>query len=395
MKTLMILGGSRYILPLIKKAHEYGVFVITCDYLPDNIAHKYSDLYVNISILDKDKVLEAAKRFNIDGISSFACDPGVVTAAYVAEKLQLPSCGPLVSVMILQNKGLFRDFLTKNGFNVPKMKTYATIEEAINEADDLPYPVIVKPTDSAGSKGVKKVSKAAELKTAVESAFDNSFKKEIIIEEFIESAGCPSDSDCYSVNGDLKFVSFSDQHFDKNSVNPFVPCGFVWPTSMPLNCQKELADEIQRAIKLLKMKSSIYNVETRVSKNGKPYIMEISPRGGGNRISEMLYLHSGADLIERHLKDCLGIEASSELEVKKNVRIGEIILHCNKDGLFENIRMNLDNKNILLEKDLWIKKNTTISSFTGANKAIGTIVLKMGQNDDLENIKNNIEIETK
>ena len=98
-------------LPVIKAAHELGHHVITCDYLPDNIAHRYSDEYCNVSIIEKDAVLEAAKRLKIDGVMSFACDPGVVTAAYVAEKLGLPNVGPYESVAILQDKGRFRSFL--------------------------------------------------------------------------------------------------------------------------------------------------------------------------------------------------------------------------------------------------------------------------------------------
>jgi len=93
MKRLMILGGARYAIPVIRVAHEIGCYVITCDYLPDNIAHKYSDEYCNVSIIEKDAVLDAAQRLRIDGIMSFACDPGVVTAAYVAEKMGLPSVG--------------------------------------------------------------------------------------------------------------------------------------------------------------------------------------------------------------------------------------------------------------------------------------------------------------
>lgn len=86
MKKLMLLGGSRYALPVIEAAHELGLFVITCDYLPENIAHKYSDQYCNVSIIDKDAVLKVAQELQVDGIMSFACDPGVVTSAYVAEK---------------------------------------------------------------------------------------------------------------------------------------------------------------------------------------------------------------------------------------------------------------------------------------------------------------------
>ena len=132
MKKLMLLGGSRYALPVIETAHKLGLYVITCDYLPDNIAHKYSDQYCNVSIIDKDAVLKVAQELQIDGIMSFACDPGVVTAAFVAEKMGLPSCGSYEAVSILQNKARFRQFLTDNGFNVPKIHSYNSVEDRIS-----------------------------------------------------------------------------------------------------------------------------------------------------------------------------------------------------------------------------------------------------------------------
>ena len=79
-KKLLLLGGLRYLLPVIEAAHKLGYYVITCDYIPGNIAHKYSDEYHNVSIIDKEAVLALARELEIDGIMSFAVDPGVVTA---------------------------------------------------------------------------------------------------------------------------------------------------------------------------------------------------------------------------------------------------------------------------------------------------------------------------
>lgn len=93
-KKLMLLGGIRYLLPVIEAAHQQGYYVITADYLPDNIAHKFSDKYVNVSIIDKEAVLAVAKQEQIDGIMSFGVDPGVVTAAYVQQEINLPAFGP-------------------------------------------------------------------------------------------------------------------------------------------------------------------------------------------------------------------------------------------------------------------------------------------------------------
>ena len=130
-KKLMLLGGIRYLLPVIKAAHEQGYHVITADYLPDNIAHKFSDEYVNVSIVDKEAVLRVAQEKQIDGIMSFGVDPGVMAAAYVQNEIKLPSFGPFESVKILQNKDKFRAFLAHHGFNVPKAKGFHSIEEAL------------------------------------------------------------------------------------------------------------------------------------------------------------------------------------------------------------------------------------------------------------------------
>ena len=111
-KKLMLLGGIRYLLPVIKAAHEQGYYVITADYLPGNIAHKFSDEYVNVSIIDKEAGLKVAQEKLIDGIMSFGVDPGVVSASYVQEQMGLPSFGPYESVCILQNKDRFRAFLS-------------------------------------------------------------------------------------------------------------------------------------------------------------------------------------------------------------------------------------------------------------------------------------------
>ena len=185
-KRLLLLGGSRYLLPVIEAAKKLGIYTISCDYLPDNIAHRYSDDYCNVSIIDKDAVLEAAKQLEVDGVMSFACDPGVATAAYVAEKLGLPACGPYESVSILQNKGRFRRFLAENGFNVPMAKGYHDIEQALQEKDLFHWPVIVKPTDSAGSKGVTRVDDPAKLEDSIRYALSFSHSDEFIIEDFLE-----------------------------------------------------------------------------------------------------------------------------------------------------------------------------------------------------------------
>ena len=389
MKKLMLLGGMRYLVPVIEAAHKLGVYVITCDYLPNNIAHKYSDEYCNVSILEKDKVLEKAKELKIDGILSFACVPGVVTAAYVAEKMGLPSSGPYESIEILQNKGKFRKFLTENNFNVPVAKQYTDIETALNDIEMFNWPVIVKPTDSAGSKGVTKVVKKSELRDAINYALKFSHSNEFIIEDFLEKIGDSSDCDSFSVDGELKFVSFSAQKFDENCENPYTPAAYTWPASISKEHQEELTNEIQRLLKLLDMKNSIYNIETRECTNGKAYIMECSPRGGGNRLAEMIRYMTGVDMITNIVKSALGMELDviEQKELKDNW--AEIILHSEKEGTFEKLWISEEISSNIVENDLWIETGTHVGGFSGANEAIGTMMLKFDSEIQMNHVLNN------
>ena len=391
MKKLMILGGSHYILPVIKRAHEMGLYVITVDYVPDNVAHKYSDEYHNVSVVDNEAVLELAKRLNIDGIMSFACDAGVVAAAYVANKMGLPTL-PLESVEILQNKGKFRHFLEVNGFNVPKSFSYYTKESALADNDKFDYPIIVKPVDSCGSKGVSRVDCTAELEEALDYAFAVSIHKEIIVEDFLEPEGHTSDSDCFSINGKMEFISFSDQYFDDGAENQYTPVAYAWPSSMKKSYQDELCNELQRLCDLLHLTTSIYNIETRISR-GKPYIMECSPRGGGNRISEMIRLISDVDLIDLSIKAAIGETVDIDSSKGFHFYLAEYILHSNKSGVLKSVDILPSYKGLLIENDLWSLPGEKVNSMTGANTTIGTLVYAL--NNEQQFTEFNIGVQDK
>lgn len=390
MKRLMILGGTRYALPVIRAAHELGLWVITCDYLPDNIAHKYSDEYVNVSIIDKEATLEAARRLQIDGIMSFACDPGVVTAAYVAEQLGLPNVGPYESVRILQDKGLFRAFLTEHGFNVPVAKGYSRREDALADIGLFHWPVIVKPTDSAGSKGVTRVDDPAKLGESIDYALGFSHSNGFIVEDFLEKVGFSSDTDSFSVDGELRFVSFNSQRFDEKAKNPYTPAAYSWPSSMSAAHQEELREELQRLLRLLGMGTSIYNVETREAVDGKAYIMEVSPRGGGNRLAECLRLATGVDLIRAAVCAAVGLPVEGVAQKPYDGCWAEVVLHSTEAGIFERLWISEEIEKNVVERDLWIEPGTKVGGFTAANEAVGTLVLRFENEERLAEVMDDV-----
>ena len=384
MKKLLLLGGAQYLLPVIEEAHKLGLYVITCDYLPDNIAHKHSDEYRNVSIIDKNAVLDTARELGIDGVMSFACDPGVVTAAYVAEKLGLPFAGSYEAVSILQNKGRFRRFLTENGFNVPWAKSYSDPDDALNDSASFNWPMIVKPVDSAGSKGVTRVDSPDALPAAIKHAKTFSICGDFIIEEFITQQGFSSDTDCFSVDGILRYCSFDEQHFDAHADNPYTPAAYAWPSTMPAWAQAELRQELQRLITLLGLGTGLYNIESRLGTNGKTYIMEVSPRGGGNRLSEVLSMAAETNLVANAVKAAVGLPVDEMHDPVYNGHWMEIILHSDRDGTFRALDIAPELESAVVQRDLWVKPGDAVERFSGANKAIGTLVMNFPTREDAE-----------
>ena len=389
MKKLMILGGSRYAIPVIEAAHKLGLYAITADYLPDNIAHRFSDKYINVSIIEKEKVLKVAQELQIDGIVSFACDPGVVTAAYVAEKMGLPFQGSYKSASILQDKGLFREFLTENGFNVPHAKSYSDKKSPLDDIDFFTWPVIVKPVDSAGSKGVTKVDSPKELPVAIETALSSSHNGHFIIEDFLTFDGYHSSADPFTVNGKLAFSTYSDQLFDKDADNPYTPALIVWPSSMEKTNQDYLDQEIQRLMTLLGMKTGIYNIESCVGIDGKPYIMEVSPRGGGCKIAELQRLAFGIDLIENEVRAAVGMPLIDAHQTECDGHWCEFVIHAKpgQSGIFKKMEIDEEIRSKYIKViDMTTKEGDMVHPFTGANMSLGDMFLRFDSREKLDSV---------
>ena len=274
--------------------------------------------------------------------------------------------------------------MAENGFNVPWAFGFSSETDAWESRNKFTYPLIVKPTDSAGSKGCTRVDCEEELVNAIQYAFNYTISGRIIIEEFLEKKGCSSDTDSYAQDGQLKFVSFSAQRFDVNAVNPYAPSAYSWPSTFTKDEEEYLTGEIQRLITLLGMKTSVFNIEVRVATNNKPYIMELTPRGGGNRLCEMLRYATGVDMITAITRAMVGDDPEAIEQKPYNGHWAEIILHADTDGEFVGLQIDPSLPAEVIEEDLWVKPGDFVHGFEAANDAIGTLVLRFENADDLE-----------
>lgn len=386
-KRVLFLGGSHFQVPAIRYAKSQGYYTITCDYLPDNPGHQYADEYHNISTTDKEQILKIAGELKIDGIVAYASDPAAPTAAYVGNKLNLPT-NPYGSIEILTHKDLYRDFLKNNGFNVPKAKGVDTLQDALEIFPYFSGPVIVKPVDSSGSKGVSKVSEAEMLPDAFNYAMSFSCVKKVIMEQFIEKKGPQIGGDGFVDNGQLLFICLGDQKSDEKC-NQFVPVGMSFPTCLEPDIQNRIISEIERAVKALKIKSCALNIEVMLDKHDNIYLMEIGPRNGGNFLPEVIRYYTGVDLIKSTVEAAIG-NAFTGSTVHNPGIYAYYAIHSEQDGVFRSIDISDELKCKILEQHIFKSSGDGVKKYNGSNCTIGIALLRFESDMEMNYMINNM-----
>ena len=378
-----MLGGSHFQIPAIKYAVEAGYYVITADYLPDNPGHKYAHEYHNVSTIDKDAVLMLAKKLKIDGIVSYASDPGAPTAAYVSDKMNLPG-NPYESVKILQRKDLFRKFLKENEFLVPESQAFSGIDEARYFAAKrlIIKSIVIKPTDSSGSKGVSKVTSIESFDNAFEDAMKYSISKTVVVEDFIEKAIYEMDGDGFVWNGKLAFACFGNQHNDMEC-NPYVPMGISFPYVQEQTVQQKAYEIINSILSKLNMKVGGLNIEYLTDAQNNIYILEIGPRSGGNLIPEVIKFSTGVDLIAYSVDGAMGKNCSDLKMCSTNGFYSSYILHAKKDGIVKNIFIDSTMENRIIKQNILVKEGDYVNKFDGSNNTLGTFILKFENQEEM------------
>ena len=383
MKKILMLGGAQTQVPAIKAAKELGAYVIVTDYLEDNPGQHFAHESYSVSTTDKEGVLALAKSLEIDGIVSYASDYGAPTAAYVAEKLGLPT-SPYKSVEILTRKDLFKAFLKENNFKVPKAKGYNSFEEAKADFYNFNMPVMIKPVDCCGSRGVSKIDSIEQLQEKVEDALSYSKINRFIIEEYIEKSGYQVGGDGFSVNGKLVFRCFSNEHFSSTSINPFVPVGYSFPSNLPEHIQDKIHNEIQRVLDLLNMQTGAYNFDILVDKNEDVYLIELAARNGGDWIPQVTKYATDIDMVEFTIKGALGEDCSDLIFTKPKSFWAGYAVNSLNSGIFKEVEFHKELKeNNLVEYEITAKNGDPIYAFSGSHLKIGTLVLKYSSMEEM------------
>lgn len=297
-RKLMILGASTAQLPIICKAVELGHYVITVDNQPNNIGHQFSQQCVNCSTVDQDGVLAVAQALAIDGIVTFASDVATVPVAFVAEEMGLFGC-KVRNAETLSNKANFRVFQQAHQLNHPSF----CISERIDLSDihrcGLTPPLIFKPVDTSGSRGITKVDALNNDICAQAFAYAQRFSRSglVSIEAFI--AGVDVSGDGFLVDGQL--CAIVTQKYKCG----FIPTGHSLPTDLSHEDQQRIFAEITKTCLALGYLNGPIDFDVKLL-DECVVVIEMSPRLGGNGIPELIRRGTGIDLIEMTVQYALG-----------------------------------------------------------------------------------------
>lgn len=306
MKKMLFVNGSYNEIPLINAAHELGMYVITSGNDLHGAGHVYADKYVPCDYSDKNAILEIALSEHVDAICSCGNDLGAISASFACEKLGLPGHDTYQNTRFFHEKDQFKQLCEKLKLSTPKSFAFSNTEDAVKYLKNADYPLMIKPSDLGGGKGINVVRSRDEAILAIEKAYELSKIKKILVEEYVE--GTQHGFTCFIKAGKVRFTYMTD---DYSYLNPYM----VWlaiPHDDPQLYETIVAD-VEKMAADLRMADGMLTIQY-LKKDGQPYYIETMRRCLGNMHYKCLGWDYGVDIYKLFVANEAGLETESILK---------------------------------------------------------------------------------
>lgn len=301
MKKILVLGAGFLQQFIIKRAHELGYYVLALDGDENAVGYKYADRHDNISITDQAACLDYAIKNSVDGVITAATEYAVIPCAYVAEKMQLPG-NSVETAKLLKNKYLVRKRLIDNEIDDVKQCFEVDCNTDV-AALGVGFPVIVKPCEGSGSRGISKAGSMAELQKACSAAIEASSSGTAEIEDFVE--GNEYGIESFVHNGEVSVLAVSRKYMTKAPY--YAELGHSLPNGLPPEVEARVKNIAQRAIKALGINIGGVNMDILIDRHNNVYIVDIGIRMGGNLIgSHLIPVGTGVDYMGNIIRTAVG-----------------------------------------------------------------------------------------
>lgn len=359
MKKLLILNGSHSEIPLIQAGKKLGYYVITSGNRPDLIGHKYSDEYVDCDFSDPKMVLNIFKDKGLDAVCSCANDFGAITSAYLSEKLGLPGHDSLESALIIHHKDKFKSFAAKNNVPTPAARSFTDMNAAMNDKTLWKYPIIVKPVDLTGGKGVTKVDDQSGYENAVKNALDMSRQKTIVIEEFIE--GTQHSFSTFLINRKVT-AFYSDNEY--SDYNPFLVSTSGGPATNIDLVKDVLISEAEKIATVLNLHDGVFHYQYIMSRDKKPYILEITRRCSGDMYPVPVQHATGIPWAEWIVRAECGMNLSKYAARQSEQKIygGRHCIMGDREGIVKSVLISDELRENIYDQFMWGGEGSVITN---------------------------------
>ena len=373
---LLFLGGAASQVEIIRKAQRRGINALVCDWDAHAPGAAEADEFVQVSTTDFDSLVGVARSHRVDGVVAYATDRAAPVAARLARACNLASNDPEM-VATLCSKDRFRAFLKENGFNVPR--TVIVGDDAMVDTGQMEFPVVVKPTDSAGSRGVTRCDSPDELESALAKAKRISRNGKVIVEEFIQRAH-PNviEAELFVVDGEVTTWGLMDCIRD-DACNPLVPAAYAYPLDLDVRYVDLVRSEIERFVEATGIQVGAFNMEMVIDREGRLYFLDVGPRSGGNMLPEFIGRIGGIDIMGATIQASLGerIDRNSLwLDGRSGGQWGHIALHSLRGGAFQGVRYSKDVLPCLVREVLDVNSGDRVHPLRTGEDVLGLATLK-------------------
>lgn len=355
LKRLLILGGGYADIPLIKASKALGFYVISCGNRPEDLGHQFADEVRFEDFSDRKAMLLLAKNLQIDAICSGCNDFSALSAAYVAEQLHLPGHDPLEIAELIHHKDSYRKFASALGIPTPKALDFAAISDAISSVRGFKLPVLVKPVDLTGGKGISKIFNLFDATKAIEEAFAISKVKRIVIEEFI--VGSRHGFSAILRSGKIVFSFVDDEHYH---LSPYLVSGASTPTSCSSASVRQLVSHSQKIAAELELVDGIFHVQFIERAQGDPVIIEICRRAPGDLYVELVRHATGASYAEWIVRAATGLDLSDVRQLPAKRFLTRHCLMAQHSGVFAEFDFDQSVAKSIVDHMIWAKTDDIV-----------------------------------
>jgi len=341
---IMIVGAGPNQVPAIELTQDKGFRVFATDQNPDAEGFDIADEGAIASTKNPEKTVEKAVAFaedhEVEGVMTIAADVSETVSA-VAEALDLPGI-PREAAHLTTNKARRQERWREAGVPSPRFVTAMSIDEALEAMDErgMDYPVVFKPVDNAGARGVQKVTSKRRLEDAIEELDEYSDDPEFVLEEFL--TGTEHSIEGVVVDDEVHWTGFSDRNYDKKEINPpyFLEDGDTLPTALPDETLEEIKQISKDAVRALGVDWGPVKGDIFVSNERGPVVVEMASRMSGDYFTwETVPLHNGTRLLDFVMDLATGRDLDySLLEPDRNRGVALRYYFPDEEGIIQGIR---------------------------------------------------------